>query len=73
MISKPYRLSKGKSKLLQILSRVGLGDAMFWNIMLKQNNALDRMFDKPFVDKLSDGIKYLSIMNRLFLFYEGLF
>lgn len=48
------KLSKGKSIFLQFLNRLSLGDSMFWNMMLKKNNALDRKFDKPFADKLSD-------------------
>jgi multimeric flavodoxin WrbA len=46
--AKPDKLSKNKSKLLQILNRIGLGDSIFWNIMLKNNNALNNKFDKPF-------------------------
>lgn len=53
-MAKPCKLSKGKSKLLQLLSGIGLGDNMFWNIMLKKNNAINEKLDKPFVDKLSD-------------------
>lgn len=50
-LAKPIRLSKGKSRLLQFLSRLGLGDNMFWNMMLKKNNALGRKFDKPFAEE----------------------
>lgn len=44
----PYKLSKGKCKLLQFFGKFGIGDTMFWNMMLKQNNAIDRRLDKPF-------------------------
>lgn len=53
-LAKPNKLSKGKSRLLRFLCKLGLGDNMFWNMMLKNNNALDRKFDKPFaVEELS--------------------
>jgi len=47
-LAKPNKLSKDKSRLLQFLCKLGLGDNMFWNMMLKNNNALRRKFDKPF-------------------------
>ena len=47
-LAKPNKLSKGKSRLLQFSHKLGLGDNMFWNMMLKKNNALGRKFDKPF-------------------------
>ncbi len=47
-LGKPNKLSKGKSNLMQIFNKVGLGDSMFWNMMLKKNNAKDKKFDKPF-------------------------
>lgn len=53
-LAKPNKLSKVKCRLLQLLGRLGLSDNMFWNMMLKNNNALDRVFDKPFVDKTSE-------------------
>lgn len=53
-MAKPNTLSKGKSKQLQFLNGFGLGDSMFWNMMLKQNNAKDKKFDKPFVSELSE-------------------
>jgi len=51
-LARPNELSKGKSRLLQFFFRLGLGDCIFWNMMLKQNNAIDRKFDMPFVDEL---------------------
>ncbi|HAE42466.1 MAG TPA: NAD(P)H dehydrogenase [Clostridiales bacterium] len=48
-MAKLIELSKGKSRMFQFLSRIGIGDSIFWNQMLKKNNALDRAFDKPFV------------------------
>lgn len=50
-LAKPMGLSKGRSRLLQFLSRLGLGDTIFWNMMLKNNNALNRTFDKPFAEE----------------------
>ena len=47
-LAKPNKLSKGKSRLMQFAGGLGLGDSMFWNMMLKKNNALGRKFDKPF-------------------------
>ncbi len=49
-MANPNKLSKGKCRLLQFLARLGLSDNMFWNMMLKNNNALGRVLDKPFVD-----------------------
>ena len=49
-LAKPYKLSKAKCKVLQSQSKIGLGDTMFWNMMLKQNKAYDKRFDKPFVE-----------------------
>lgn len=45
---KPYSLSKGKSRYLQFMNQLGIGDSMFWKSMLKKNNALGKKFDKPF-------------------------
>jgi len=47
-MAKPKELSKEKCKLLQFQNGMGLGDSMFWNMMLKQNNARDKSFDRPF-------------------------
>ena len=47
-LAKPNKLSKGKCRLMQFTGRLGLGDSMFWNMMLKKNNALGRKLDKPF-------------------------
>lgn len=52
-MGKPFKLSKDKSLLLEFYSKIGFGDAMFWNMMLKQNKAKDKRFDKPFSDELS--------------------
>lgn len=53
-MAKPINLSKGKCNLIQFSNRFGLGDSMFWNMMLKQNKAKDRKFDRPFVSNLSE-------------------
>lgn len=53
-MGKPFKLSKSKSVLLQFFSKIGFGDAMFWNMMLKQNNAKDKRFDRPFSVELSE-------------------
>ena len=47
-LAKPNKLSKIKSGLLQFLFRLGLGDSIYWNYMLKQNNAFNKKFEKPF-------------------------
>ena len=52
-LAKPHQLSKGKCRSLQFWGRLCLGDAMFWNMMLKKNHAFNRRLDKPFADKLS--------------------
>lgn len=53
-MGKPFKLSRNKSVLLQFFSKIGLGDAMFWNMILKQNNAKDKRFDRPFSVELSE-------------------
>lgn len=50
-LAEPIKLSKGKSRLLQFSNRLGLGDSMFWNMMLKKNKAMSRKFDKPFAQE----------------------
>lgn len=49
-MGKLIELSKGKSRMFQFLSRIGIGDSIFWNQMLKKNNAMDKVFDRPFLD-----------------------
>lgn len=53
-LGKPNKLSKGKNRLLRALGRVGLGDTMFWNMMLKNNKAFGKRYDKPFSMKPSE-------------------
>lgn len=48
VLAKPSELSKSKSNLMQIFNKIGLGDSMFWNMMLKKNKAKDKKFDRPF-------------------------
>ncbi|MDP3386334.1 MAG: NAD(P)H-dependent oxidoreductase [Eubacteriales bacterium] len=50
-MAKLIELSKGKSRVFQFLSKIGIGDSIFWNQMLKKNNAMDKVFDKPFAEK----------------------
>jgi NAD(P)H-dependent FMN reductase len=47
-LSKPVTLKRGRCRLLQTMSRMGLGDRMFWNFMLKHNKAFPNRFDRPF-------------------------
>lgn len=49
-LASPYRLSPRKSKLLQFFYKVGLGDSIFWRMLLKKNLAWDKKFDQPFAD-----------------------
>ena len=48
LFSRPLTLSKAKCGLLQFLSRIGLGDSMYWDHMLKSSRAFDKRFDRPF-------------------------
>ena len=48
LITRPLTLSKAKCGLLQLMSRMGLGDCMYWNHMLKSSKAFDKRFDRPF-------------------------
>ena len=52
-MAKPNILSKRKCQMMKFVGRCGLGDSMFFNMMLKQNNAIDRRFDKPFANERS--------------------
>lgn len=47
-ISRPLTLSKAKCGLLQFMARMGLGDCMYWNHVLKSSKAFDKRFDRPF-------------------------
>ncbi len=48
-LGQPYRLSKGKARLFQLMCDIGINQAG-WNKMLKQNGALERRFDRPFLE-----------------------
>lgn len=54
-LSKSVALSKVKCALLQFMSRVGLGDCMFWNYVLKSNNAFDKRLDRPFAGSSTEA------------------
>ena len=56
-MAKPHKLSKGKSRFMQFLAVLGLGDTMFWNMMLKKNKAYERRFDKPFAANHPNAMK----------------
>lgn len=47
-LRKPYQLTKGQSRMYQFMAKLGVGDAMFWNMQLKQNDAMKHRYDKPF-------------------------
>lgn len=47
-LHKPYQLTKGQSRMYQFMAKLGVGDAMFWNMQLKQNDAMQHRYDKPF-------------------------
>lgn len=53
-MAKPSKLSKIKTLQLEFLSKIGLGDTLFWNMMLRQNKAKGKRFDKPFSAHLSE-------------------
>lgn len=44
----PISLTKKKSRLMQFYFKVGLGDSIFWRMLLRNNHASDRKFDQPF-------------------------
>ena len=46
-LEEPYTLSSGKVALYRFLTRIGIMN-MFWNKMLRSNNAYEKRFDKPF-------------------------
>lgn len=46
-MAQPYELSGGKVALYRFLTHIGIMN-MFWNKMLRSNNAYEKRFDKPF-------------------------
>lgn len=52
-LASPEMLSKRKARLFQFFYKVGLGDSIFWRMLLKKNQAWDRRFDQPFTDHRS--------------------
>ncbi|WP_291581711.1 NAD(P)H dehydrogenase [Clostridium sp. UBA6640] len=44
----PYELTGFKLKSMQFVTNIGLGN-IWWNKMLKQNNAFDKRLDRPFI------------------------
>ncbi|WP_312653323.1 NAD(P)H dehydrogenase [Proteiniclasticum sp.] len=46
----PYSLTKKKSRWMQFYFKVGLGDSMFWRMLLRSNHASDKKFDRPFAE-----------------------
>ena len=48
-IATPYKLSKSKIMLLELLKKIGLTN-IYWNINLKKNNAFEQRFDAPYLD-----------------------
>lgn len=49
-MASPYTLTKGKSRLMQLFFKIGLGDSIFWRMQLKSNHALAKKSDRPFAD-----------------------
>lgn len=47
-LAAPYTLTKGQAKFHQFLCNVGLESNLFFKLMIKQNAALERAFDRPF-------------------------
>jgi len=50
-LASPQMLSKRKARLFQLFYKVGLGDSIFWRMLLKKNQAWGKKFDRPFADK----------------------
>jgi len=48
-IATPYKLSKSKIILYELLQKIGLTN-LYWNINLKKNNAFERRFDAPYLE-----------------------
>jgi len=48
-LQKPYRLSKGTRVMLRIMKSIGLTN-FYWNMKLKENNAYEKRFDKPYIN-----------------------
>lgn len=47
-LKKPYKIVGFKLKLVRIIKKIGLMD-IFWNKFLKNNNAFDKRYDRPFI------------------------
>ncbi|QVK17014.1 NAD(P)H-dependent oxidoreductase [Mycoplasmatota bacterium] len=46
-LKKPYKIVGLKLKLVRLIKKIGLMD-IFWNKFLRNNNAFDKRFDRPF-------------------------
>lgn len=49
-LSTPYSLSRGKIRLMQIFFKLGLGNSIYWRMLLKENKASNKKYDRPFAD-----------------------
>lgn len=49
-LSIPYSLSRGEVRLKQILFKLGLGNSIYWRMLLKENKASNNKYDRPFAD-----------------------
>ena len=47
-LGKPYELTKFQLGLFELANKVGLNN-VWWHKMLRQNNALDKRLDRPFL------------------------
>lgn len=47
-LAKPYKLTKSQCRFNQFLCKTGV-DHIMWNKMLRENNAFENRFDRPFV------------------------
>ena len=43
-----YRFNRAQLARIRFFKKLGVSDALFWNRMLKGNNAFNKRFDKPF-------------------------
>ncbi len=47
-LATPKSLTKMRSRMMQFYFKIGLGDSIFWRMLLRNNHASDKKFDRPF-------------------------
>ena len=54
-LARPIQLGKGMEILFKLLTKVGLTNYFLWDQQLKQNNAYEKRFDRPYVSLTNES------------------